>query len=148
MIVENHQIAYRNVTSKYYSFLPEEIDVAIEDFDRILSNYGFNTSGTMFFSIISDPTDEIMTAELFFPIEESHFNIPVEEEIKFSSYFFINRMLMTRVTEDIESASQVKYWALLDYIKEHDMTQKTPMFMEVKNTNQGQAYMEMSIGVL
>ena len=50
--------------------------------------------------------------------------------------------------ENIESASQVKYWALLDYIKEHDMTQKTPMFMEVKNTNQGQAYMEMSIGVL
>ena len=53
MIVENHQIAYRNVTSKYYSFLPEEIDVAIEDFDRILSNYGFNTSGTMFFQLLA-----------------------------------------------------------------------------------------------
>lgn len=148
MIVKDHQIAYRNVASKYYRFLPEEIDLAIQDFSEILSDYGFHASGAMFFSILSDPTAEIMTAEVFIPLEESHFTIPKEEEIKFRSYFSISRMLMTRVVEDVENVSQVKYWALFDYIKKHELTQKTPIFVEVKTTNQGVSYSEMSIGIL
>lgn len=49
MIIENHQIAYRNVASKYYNFVPEEIDLAFQDFDQILSSHGYNTADVMFF---------------------------------------------------------------------------------------------------
>lgn len=148
MIVEDHQIAYRNIASKYYNFLPEEIDIAIKDFDTILSDHGLNFGGIIFFSIISDPTAEVMTAKLFIGIEENQFNIPKDEEVGFSSYFFINRMLMTRIIGEFETASQVEYWALIDYIKKHELIQKTPIFVEIKRSHEGQTYVEMSVGVL
>ncbi len=148
MIVENHQIAYQNVASKYYNFLPEEIDLAIKDFDTILSDYGYETSGGMFYSIVSDPTAEVMTAELFLTLEENYFNIPVEEDTNFRSYFLIDHMIMTRITDDFELQSQVKYWELIEYIKEHKMIQKTPVFVEFKTTYTGQSYVEMSVGIL
>ncbi|MEK4406313.1 DUF5085 family protein [Sporosarcina sp. FSL K6-6792] len=147
MIVENHQIAYRNVASKYYNFLPEEIDLAIQDFDAILSEHGYNSVGKMFFSIMSNPTAEVMTAKLFIPIEENDFTIPKEEEVDFSSYFLIDRMIMTRLTDDFDAQSQVTFWELLTYIEEHEMSRKTPIFVEFKETNAGQTNVEMSVGV-
>ena len=148
MIVENHQIAFRNVASKFYNFLPEEIDLAIKDFDTILSDYGYQADGKIFFSIISDPTAEVMTAELFLRVEESYFDIPKQEEIDFRSYFLVNHMIMTRIIADFELQSQVKYWELIEYIKEHKMTQKTPIFVELITNQAGQSYAEMSVGVL
>lgn len=148
MIVENHQIAYRNVASKLYNFLPEEIDIALNDFDEILTGHGYHPTGVIFFSIISDPTAEVMTAQLFLPIAESHFTFPKEEEINFSSYFIVDNLLMTRVTENYEVQSQVKYWELFAYLKEHNMTQKTPVFVQFKKTRSNRTYAEMSLGVL
>lgn len=147
MIVENHQIAYRNVASKLYNFLPEEIDVAISDFDSILDESGYHSDGTIFFSIISDPTAEVMTAEIFLPIEENNFVNRTEEEISFNSYFFIKPMLMTRIMDEFDEQSQVKYWELIDYIKGHNMSQKTPIFVEFKRSPAGRTYVEMSVGV-
>ena len=147
MIVENHQIAYRNVASKLYNFVPEEIDVAISDFDTILGDSGYHSNGTIFFSIISDPTAEVMTAEIFLPIEESDFNNRTEEEVSFNSYFFIKPMLMTRLKDDFDEQSQVKYWELIDYIKGHNMSQRTPIFVEFKRSPAGRTYVEMSVGV-
>ncbi|MEK4711898.1 DUF5085 family protein [Sporosarcina sp. FSL K6-5500] len=80
------------------------------------------------------------TAELFIPIE-------AEEEINFSSYFLINRMIMTRLTDDFDTQSQVTFWELLIYIEEHEMSRKTPIFVEFKETNAGQTNVEMSVGV-
>lgn len=147
MIVENHQISYNNVASKYYNFVPEEIDLAIKDFDAILSGHGYHSVGKMFFSILSNPTAEVMTAKLFIPIEENDFTIPKEEEVDFSSYFLIDRMIMTRLTADFDAQSQVTFWELLTYIEEHEMSQKTPIFVEFKESNSGQTYVEMSVGV-
>lgn len=148
MIVENHQIAYRNVASKLYNFLPEEIDIALNDFDEILTEHGYHPTGAIFFSIISEPTAEVMTAQLFLPIAESYFSIPKEVEVNFSSYFNVDNLLMTRVTEDYEVQSQVKYWELFGYLKEHHMTQKTPVFVQFKKTRSERTYAEMSLGVL
>ena len=96
---------------------------------------------------MSNPTAEVMTAKLFIPIEENDFTIPKEEEVDFSSYFLIDRMIMTRLTDDFDAQSQVTFWELLTYIAEHEMSRKTPIFVEFKETNAGQTYVEMSVGV-
>lgn len=148
MIAENHQIAYRNVASKLYNFLPEEIDLALTDFVSILDEYGYQITGPMFFSVISNPTDEVMTAELFLPIKGKHFTIPKEAEVNFHSYFLVDHMLTTRIKGDFEVEAQVKYWELMEYMNAHEKTQKTPIFVEYKKSRAGQTYTEMSVGVL
>ncbi|MDM5333147.1 DUF5085 family protein [Ureibacillus composti] len=148
MIVEKHQITYRNVASKYYNFVPEEIHLAFEDFDRVLSKYGFNVANTMFFSIISDPTASVMTAEIFRPIEESDFSaMPTSEGVNFRSYFSVDGMLMTRIMDQFDELSQVKYWELVKHIQENDFTQSSPIFVEYKRSHSGVVYVEMSVGV-
>ncbi len=148
MVVENHKIAYRNVASKYYRFSPEEIDLAVEDFVAILAEYDCQPTGTIFYAMISDPTEEVMTAELFLPIEEDLFNIPASEEIAFRSYFSVDQMLMTRVMKDFETDSQVKYWELFGHMEERNLKKRTPVFVEIKQSPEGENYAEMSVGVL
>lgn len=148
MIVENQQIAYRNVASKLYNFLPEEIDIALKDFDMILTSNDYHPTGTIFFTIISDPTSEIITAELFLPIMENYFSLPKEEEVNFRSYFAVDNLLMTRIRDNFDEQSQVKYWELFDYMKQHRLSQKTPVFVQFKRTKSNQAYVEMSLGVI
>ena len=149
MIVENHQIAYRHVASKLYNFVPEEIEIAFQDFDRILTKYGYHPSGAIFFSIISDPTAEVMTAQIFLPIAESHFSIPKEEEVYFTSYFNVDNLLMTRIKDNFEIQSQEKYWELFSYMEHNNMTQKTPIFVQYKKAKtSNQIYAEMCLGVL
>ena len=148
MILGNHQITYRNVASKLYNFVPEEIDLALSDFDRILTSYGYHPTGPIFFSMISEPTAEIMTAELFLPIAENYFRIPKEEEINFRSYFCVDNLVMARITESFETQSQEKYWALFDYLEEQGLKQKTPVFVQFKKTQTNRTYAEMSLGVV
>ncbi|AMQ07763.1 DUF5085 family protein [Sporosarcina psychrophila] len=80
------------------------------------------------------------TAEVFIPIE-------AEEEINFNSYFLNDRMIMTRLTDDFDVQSQLTFWELLTYIEEHEISRKTPIFIEFKETNAGQTNVEMSVGV-
>ncbi|WP_255452370.1 DUF5085 family protein [Sporosarcina sp. ANT_H38] len=68
-------------------------------------------------------------------------------EVNFSSYFLIDCMSMTRITADFDAPSQATFWELLTYIEEHEMSQKTPIFVEFKETNAGQTNVEMSVGV-
>ncbi|KYD25169.1 DUF5085 family protein [Parageobacillus toebii] len=147
MIVENHRIAYRNVASKIYQFYPEEIHLAITDFDEILRKHGYRSNGNTFFSILSDPADEIMAVEIFLSVEESHFQIPEEENIFFRSYFSVYPMIMTRIVQHVEELSQVKYWELIEYMKNHNLKQRTPVFIDFKAAKSGKTYVEMSVGV-
>lgn len=148
MIIENHQIAYRNVASKYYNFVPEEIDLAFQDFDQILSSHGYNTADVMFFSIISDPTASVMTAEIFRPIEENDISqISSEEDVSFRSYFSIDGMLMTRITDQFDEQSQVMFWELAEHIQQHNFSQSSPYIVEYKRSHSGTVYAEMSVGV-
>jgi hypothetical protein len=148
MIAQDYRIAYRNVASKLYQFIPEEIELAINDFDKILSECGYHMDGRMFFSILSDPTEEVMIAEIFLPIEENRFKRRPDDEVHFHSYFFVDHMVMTRITEDFNEQSQVKFWELIDYLKKHDMTQRTPVFVEYKSSHSGKIYVEMSVGAV
>ncbi|MEK3766645.1 DUF5085 family protein [Solibacillus sp. FSL K6-4121] len=148
MIVENHQISYRNVASKYYNFVPEEIDLAFADFDQILLNNGFHIQDTMFFSIISDPTAPVMTAEIFRSIEESYVSdMKAAEDVNFRSYFSVNRMLMTRITNEFDAQSQEKYWELVEHLQKNNFNQSSPIFVEYKRSHSGTVYAEMSVGV-
>lgn len=147
MVVENHRIAYRNVASKIYQFYPEEIHVAITDFDEILRNHGYHSNGNTFFAILSAPTDEIMVAEIFLSIAEDHFQVPEDENIFFRSYFSIYLMIMTRIVQHIEEQSQVKYWELIEYMNNHNLKQRTPVFVGFKATKSGKIYAEMSVGI-
>ncbi|MFF2753563.1 DUF5085 family protein [Psychrobacillus sp. NPDC058041] len=147
MIAKNHQISYRNVASKLYALLPKEIDSAIKSFHMILTSNGYHPTGSIFFSI-SDPKDEVMSVELFLPIDENYFSLPKEEEINFQSYFSVDNLLMVRVIDDFEVQFPVKYSELFEYLKNHQRIQKTPVFIQFKKTNSNQIYAEMSIGVV
>lgn len=96
-----------------------EIDKVFSDFQNILENNHYTLDGSIIFSILSDPTSEIMDAEISLPIVEDQFTMRerIKEEFNFHSYFPINPMIMTRVTENFDELSQVKYWELMDYIK-------------------------------
>ncbi|ENH96042.1 lactoylglutathione lyase [Gracilibacillus halophilus YIM-C55.5] len=142
-----HQIAYRNVVSKYYHFRPEEMEQAFEDFVSILEENGYHPTGDMFFSILSDPTADEMTVEIFLPIEEDSIRKDIDEQVFFRSYFSIKPMVMTRVTENFDEQSQVKYWELVEYLQKNDLEQRTPIFVVYKKTQSGRTYVEMSVGV-
>lgn len=147
MIIPNHQISYQNVVSKYYNFAPDEIGEAISDFNQILKNNDYNAAGYLFYSMIHEPTDGVMTAEIFLPIEESNFDNKIDEQMYFRSYFCITPMVMTRVKEDFDNQTMQKYIELANYIKQRGLQAKTPLFVEFKTNYSGDTYMEMSIGV-
>ncbi|MGX4669005.1 DUF5085 family protein [Cerasibacillus sp. JNUCC 74] len=147
MITPNYHIAYRNVASKYYRFVPEEIDLALKDFQSILEKNGYQLNGSILFTILSDPTSEVMDAEIFLPIIENIITIDDQEQIYFHSYLSIKPMIMTRVLNNFESQSQTKYWELMNYIRMNGMKQKTPVFVEYKTSYMGRHYVEMSVGV-
>ena len=147
MIVENYEIAHRNVVSKYYNVAPEEIDDAIMDFHKILKDNGFHPIGLMFYAIIFEPTDDMMTIEVFIPIEEDRFDIRTNEQMYFRSYFNVKSMIMTRMLGEFETESPKKYRELVTYIRRNGLEQRTPLFVEYKFNYQNKLYVEMSIGI-
>lgn len=96
----------------------------------------------------SDPTASVMTAEIFRPIEENDISqISSEEDVNFRSYFSIDGMLMTRITDQFDEQSQVKFWELAEHIQQHNFSQSSPYFVEYKCSHSGATYVEMSVGV-
>lgn len=149
MIVENHQIAYRHVASKLYNFVPEEIELAFQDFVHILSEYNYTPTGVVFYSVIGESSEGVMTAEIFIQISETSIAIPLEEAVKFTSYFCVDHLLMTRVQGDFDMKSQEKYQELSTYMEQKNYIQKTPLFVQIKKMHTtDSSYVEMSIGVL
>ena len=120
----------------------------MDDFRQILEGSGLHLSGNMFFSILSDPQSEIMTAEIFLSLEEDTIKglIAPEEEIRFRSYFTLSPMVMSRIMRNFDRESQKKYWELVSYLQVNHLKQVTPVFVEFKNSLSGINYVEMSIG--
>ncbi|MFP7168911.1 DUF5085 family protein [Terribacillus sp. 7520-G] len=147
-MISNHKVAYRNVASKYYAFHPDEIDKAIDDFRMILEGSGLHLSGNMFFSIISDPQSEIMTAEIFLTVKEDTIKglVDPKEDVRFRSYFTLSPMVMTRIMENFNYESQKRYWDLIGYLQVNRLEQDTPVFIEYKTSMSGVTYVEMSVG--
>ncbi|WP_416151670.1 DUF5085 family protein [Salipaludibacillus sp. HK11] len=142
-----HQIAHRNVVSKYYHFKPEDLEIALEDFVTILETNKYHPTGDMFFSMLSDPTADEMTVEIYMPIEEDIFTPVLDEQMFFRSYFSITPMVMTRVIDNFNEQSQLKYWELFDFLHREGLEQRTPVFVAYKTSHSGKTYVEMSVGV-
>ncbi|SEO94683.1 protein of unknown function [Amphibacillus marinus] len=142
-----HQIAYRNVASKYYHCKSEDLQLAFEDFTAILERNMYHPTGDMFFALISDPTEDEMIVEIFLPIQESVFQAVNGEQIYFQSYYTIKPMVMTRITENFNQLAQDKYWELFSFLHQHDYKQRTPIFVEYKQTKNNHPYIEMGIGI-
>jgi hypothetical protein len=51
-------------------------------------------------------------------------------------------MIMIRIVQHVEEQSQVKYW-----LKNYNLKQRAPVFVDFKATRSGKTYVEMSIGV-
>lgn len=147
MVFENYEIAYRNVASKYYNVAPEELDEAVKDFLQILLDNECDPIGTMFYSIIIESTDGIMTVEIFMPILKDYIKVPEDEQVYFRSYFNVKPMIMTRVLNNIEVESPKKHRELHAYIRRNGLQQKTPVFVEYKLNHENEMYVEMSVGV-
>jgi len=147
LIFENYQLAYRNVVSKLYNFYPDEIETAIKDLTAIIETNHHTVTGDLFFCMLSPPDAEIMTAEIFIPIEEKFCDIPASEKINFNSYFSIENAIMARILNEYNEQSQIVFWNLLSYSKKEELTPKTPIFVEYKHTYQGTNYVQMCMGV-
>ncbi|SIT70632.1 DUF5085 family protein [Edaphobacillus lindanitolerans] len=147
-IAENRTIMHRNVASKLYGFVPEEIGVALEDFRKILERSGVEPDGTLFFSMLSEPTADVMAAELFMGIKEDDPKFPEEEEVSFRSYFEVRDLVTIRILEDFDARSQTAYWELANYLDGNGLRQKTPVFVEYKNRPEGGTFVEMSVGAV
>ncbi|MBS2967605.1 DUF5085 family protein [Metabacillus sp. KIGAM252] len=146
MIEENTEITYRNVASKYYRFVPDEIGLAIRDFQKLLADKGVTPKGPLFFSILSDPNSEVMTSEIFIPIEEDRIEDRKEHDITFKSYFGVYGLITARIAGEFNEKSQETYWELAQYLEVNELPQTTPFFVELKQTYDGTSYVEMSIG--
>ncbi|KZE38544.1 lactoylglutathione lyase [Bhargavaea cecembensis] len=147
-VAENRSITHRNIVSKLYSFVPAEIGIALEDFRGILERHGVTPDGRLFFAMLSEPTAEVMTAELFMGIGEDDFTPPADEEVMFRSYFEVRNLHTIRIMEDIDAQSQIAYWELAKNVDESGLHQTTPVFVEYKQSPRGGTYVEMSVGAV
>ncbi|MCT1576494.1 DUF5085 family protein [Oceanobacillus kimchii] len=147
-MIANHKIAYQNVASKYYTFHPEDMEKVLRDFTKVLENADLHLDGRMFFSIISDPQSDVMTAEIFMSVKEDSIKekIDPKEDIRFRSYFALSPMVMSRIMDEFDQNSQEKYWDLIGFLAKNQLSQTTPVIAEFRNSISGRNYVEMSVG--
>lgn len=147
MIVEGQKIEYRNVISKYYTFIPAEIQLAIDDFFEIISENRLTPDGPFFYSINTynqKDTSEPILAEFFLPVKEN--NVEIDMEIlNFRSYFAVSDMIMTRIDHDFENETLESYGKLLEYIDKQGMELTAPFFHLLKVIDE-KSYMQIYLG--
>ena len=89
--------------------------------------------------------DKIMKVEFFMPIQESELEIP--ERMRFHSYFGIEHMMATRVTEDFNNSTEKAYAMMFELMKEKNLKQVTPPFHMV-NRVKGRPVVTIKIGYI
>lgn len=147
MIVEGQKIEYSNVISKYYTFIPAEMQLAIDDFFKIISENKLTPAGPFFYSIntynqkdISEP----ILAELFLPVKEN--NVEIDMDIlNFRTYFAVSDMIMTRIDNDFETQTPICYGKLLEYTNNQGMELTAPFFHLIKVVDD-KKYMQIYLG--
>ncbi|MFC0232612.1 DUF5085 family protein [Vagococcus entomophilus] len=121
MIAEGQMISFRNVVSKFYTLYPNDMNLVIEEMGKELEMRNLTPSGPMFYSTITDFREEPLTMEVFVPVEENQLPDMQDKEIIFRSYFLIESMIMTRVSNDYETQTIEKHIELIRYTEEHNM---------------------------
>lgn len=144
MIIENDSIGMRNVISErcfvHYSQFPQ----AAQAFFAKIDQMNLTPIGDFFYSLNNVPVDGDMAIELFLTIRQT--DIPPCDGLIFHSYFTVQNMLMTYLTEDFEKKTEFAYAELLLYMQENDLEMASPIFHFFKGTRDVH-YAELKVGV-
>lgn len=135
MIKENQTLQYKNVVSATYAFYADQMELAMEKFNELLTEIKVTPVDSLFYSINSDLTSNDIVAELFITIEE---NIPDKlesDEWDFRSYFGIEETIMCVVKDNHEIEVQRAYVEMLEYTIEKKMEVTSPFFNVIKIRN-------------
>lgn len=147
MIVSNQRISYKNVVSKFYAGLAEDMNEAFLDFQKLVKKRNWSPTAPMFFSILSDVTQNEMLIQIHLPIEETLMEKDKgNDNIQFRSYFYLSNLIMTKVTENLEINTLNAYGDLLNYIAENNLEIEKPFFNIPKELH-GNSYVEIYLGI-
>ncbi len=147
MIMEGEKLDYRNVVSKFYTAFPDEMSLVIENMSEQLEKRNLTPSGPLFYSTVTDFRESPLTMEVFVPVEETRLPNMEDEEVAFRSYFLVDSMLMTRVSENYEEEAIEKHFELIDYTTKKNMEIGSHFFV-IPKVVEDQPYIEIYLKAL
>lgn len=126
MVIEDETLMYRNVVWHTYEIHYSDFDKVIDDFDNKLVAAGLTINGPLFYALHNPPLEEVMLIDMFIPVEQN--DVSPQTNLRFQSYYFIDQMLMTRVTGDVEKETEASYEKLFRFIIQNDMQIVSPIY--------------------
>ncbi|MBP2099102.1 DUF5085 family protein [Enterococcus rivorum] len=147
MIAEAQKIEFRNVVSKYYTFVPSEMQLAIDDFFETIATNDLTPNGPFFYSINTfnqKNENEPILAEFFQPITEDNITLD-KETLNFRTYFSVRDMIMTRIDSNFDVKTTESYSELIQYVEKQGLQITAPFFHLIKILDD-KKFMEISLG--
>lgn len=128
MIHLDDSIRYTNVISRRDRFHWQEMEGRLKAFVQELLDAGATLKGPLFYSINNVPMDEYVNTELFMPVHEYGNTLSLPSDMRIHSYYAIESMISCCLMHSFETATELGYRILLDYIEQNGLTQTTPIF--------------------
>ncbi|THF73930.1 DUF5085 family protein [Cohnella fermenti] len=144
MVNPSDSIRHTNVLSKRYRFHYTEMERALEQFTSEVDRLQASPKAPLFYSLNNVPMDEFMNVEFFLPVQEDR--VDVRDDMIFHSYFSVEDMISCSIHTHIEAYTEVAYRILLEYIKQKELLQATPVF-HVLSGDRTLPYLSLKIGV-
>lgn len=144
MILLEDSIRYTNVISKKYRYHYNDMNEIMESFINEIINVNATVKGPMFYSINNVPMDKMVNAELFMPVHED--KVVIKDDMLFHSYYNIENMITFCLYDQFEKTSEIGYSSLLQYMKQNQLRQVTPIF-HVFSGDRSLQYLFIKIGV-
>lgn len=126
MINTDDFIQYSNVIQKTYQFNYREMQAVMDNFFEMIADMDVTIKGPFFFSLATEPVDDIMTCELFMPIVEDI--IVTSKDLMFHSYYEVRNMLSQAVVGDLDINSGKTYDNLMLTLINNDLDQASPIY--------------------
>ncbi|MFZ7946300.1 MULTISPECIES: DUF5085 family protein [Bacillaceae] len=145
MINPNDSIRFANVLSRKYRFHYLDMNEALEDFLHDIGSHKGTVRGPLFYSIHNIPSDEVINAEFYMPMEEDW--IEPMADMRFHSFYSIENMISLCIAENLEVKTEAAYKLLFEYMKEYSLEQATPIFHVISGDENFQ-YSFIKIGVI
>ncbi|QUW20800.1 DUF5085 family protein [Sporosarcina sp. Marseille-Q4063] len=134
MIVDYEELMYKNVVWHSYEIYYKDFEKALEDFNEKLVKAKLTVNGPLFYGLNNIPRDEIMQVDIYMPVQQSF--VAKDTDLNFQSYFYIDNMIMTRITGDFETKTELAYDKLLKYSMENDYNIISPMYHVVRGDDE------------
>lgn len=115
----------RNVIRKRKTFHVSQMREELTTFMSAVEEAGGHPAGPLVYSLNSVPDDGNMDIEFFLPLEEDFIDV---KDMRFSSYFELNRVIMITVAHDYEELTKEAYARLLWTLDQNDQDQNTPFY--------------------